>query len=274
MALSLESWLPQAQALALGERASGQHECGEGRKLLVEHKEDGWAAWCYRCSDAGWHPKPRPSLAERIKALTEQRSKDAAIRATIRPPMPAVFDTRQWPECAQVWLYRAGFDREWIEDIGFYWCPEAKRLVMPVLDDAGALVFWQARGFDPARPKYLSPDMAGSPKPVYKAAPIRAVADFQSDVLCITEDILSANKVGQVCHGWSILGTSLTPLSEREIVELAPSRVWVWLDPDDAGIKGRRKIVPRLRALGIDAKSVRAELDPKCYPLDEIRKKL
>lgn len=275
MALSLESWLPKAQALELGEKRTVTHDCGPGRKLVVEHKEDGYAAWCYRCSEPGWHPKPRPSLSERISALTKKRAVDVALRESIRPPMPAVFEPSLWPEKARVWLYRAGLDNDWIKDIGFYWAPDAQRVVMPVLDDQGSLAFWQARGFDPERAKYLSPALPqGTSKPVYKAATIKPVEDFRADILCITEDILSANKVAQVVSGWSILGTSLTPLSEAEIVKFGPSRVWVWLDPDEAGVSGRRKIVPRLRSLNIDAKAVRADLDPKCYPIEEIRRKL
>ena len=61
---------------------------------------------------------------------------------------------------------------------------------------------------------------------------------------------------------------------EREIAKYGASKVLVWLDPDDAGIAGRRKIVPHLRSMGIDAKAVRADLDPKCYSLEDICRKL
>lgn len=273
--LDPSEWLKLAQALPEGKKAMHQHLCGSGRKLIVEHKEDCWKAWCHRCSDSGWVPKPKPSLAERIARLTKQREQDAKLMADIKPPMPAVFHVADWPDAAKVWLYKAGLDNDWIEGIGIYWCPSAERVVIPVLNDRGDLRFWQARGFDPRRPKYLSPALGDAQsKPVYKAVPFRPSEAYSADTLCITEDILSAVRVGEVCTGWSILGTSLNPSQEAEIVNLRPSRVLVWLDPDEAGVHGRRKIVPHLRRLGLDAKAVRADLDPKCYPVDEIRRKL
>lgn len=268
-------WLVKAQSLPLGGKSSIAHGCGTGRKLLIEHKEAGWAAWCYRCSEPGFVPKPKPSLAERIAKLSQQREVERRIMSNMAPPMPAVFSVDDWPDVAKVWLYKAGLDKDWIENIGFYWNPKLERVVMPVLSDLGSLVFWQARGFDPKRPKYLSPELGpGMFKPVYKAVPLRPDPGRRADTLVITEDILSAVRASEVAQGWSILGTSLTPFSEAEIVKFGASRVLVWLDPDEAGVNGRRKIVPRLRALGIDAKAVRADLDPKCYPIDEIRRKI
>lgn len=273
--LDPREWLEAAQQLPLGGKSAIVHICGTGRKLLIEHKEAGWAAWCFRCSEPGFVPKPKPSLAERIALLNRQREEDRKIEASIKPPMPAEFNPTEWPDEAKVWLYKAGLDNDWLEHLGFYWCPPARRVVIPVLDKSGALAFWQARGFDPKRPKYLSPALPpGVNKPIYEADPCRPTEDRRADVLVITEDILSAVKVGEVAAGWSILGTSLNALHEAEIGKYGASRVLVWLDPDDAGIAGRRKIVPRLRALGIDAKSVRADLDPKCYPTDEIRRKI
>jgi len=267
-------WLELAKALPVGGKSSHVHNCGSGRKLLVEHKPNGYAAWCYRCGEPGFVPKARPPLAERIAALKERRDIDQKAVLTIKPPLPAVFDPREWPLEARVWLYKAGFDNDWIEDIGFYWHERLKRVVMPVLSDLNKLVFWQARGFDPAFAKYLSPELgADQHKPIYKAEPVRPV-ERDASVLCLTEDILSANKVGQVVTGWSLLGTKLNALSEAEIAKFGASKVLVWLDPDEAGVSGRRKIVPQLRARGIDAKAVRADLDPKLYPLEDIRRKL
>jgi len=267
-------WLALAQALPVGGKASHVHACGPGRKLLVEHKPNGYAAYCYRCGIPGWVPKAKPSLAERIKALNKRRDIDSKAINSIKPPMPAVFDPNDWPIEARVWLYKAGFDNDWIRDLGFYWHEGLSRVVMPVLNDLGALAFWQARGFDAALAKYLSPSLgADQSKPLYKAEPFRPV-DRQADVLCLTEDILSAARVGEVVTGWSLLGTKLTALSEAEIAKFGASRVLVWLDPDEAGVTARRKIVPQLRAMGIDAKAVRADLDPKLYPLEEIRRKV
>lgn len=263
--LDQKEWLSQAQALHEGGKAQIAHSCGSGRKLLIEHKPDGFAAWCYRCSEPGWAPKPRPSLSERIAALSREREQDARLVADIRPPMPAEFNPKEWPDEAKVWLYKAGIDNDWIEELGFYYNEASRRVVMPVLDDRGTLKFWQARGFDPRRPKYLSPALGQDSKPLYKAGA------GSGETLVLTEDILSAVRVGQVASGWSLLGTSLNAGQEREVVDFKPERVLVWLDPDAAGVKARRKLVPRLRALGLNAKAVRSNKDPKDFNIDEIK---
>ena len=267
-------WLEQAKALPLGGKSQIAHGCGTGRKLLIENKETGWACWCYRCSLAGFVPKPKPSLSERISTLRKKEAAAEVFTRTLRPPMPATWLVDDWPEQARVWLYKAGMDKDWIQEIGFYWCSPMARVVMPIFNDEGKMIFWQARGFDPELPKYLSPPIPTGGKPLYRAHPVRPDPERDERTLCLTEDILSANKVGQCVTGWSILGTSLTALHEAEIVKFNPSRALVWLDPDAAGVSGRRKIVPQLRALGIDAKAVRADLDPKCYPLGIIRQRL
>lgn len=262
--LDPSTWLPFAKQLERGQKAKHQHNCGDGFKLLVENKDKGYAAYCYRCSDSGWHPHPKPSFAERLAALRVVEAEEAAIAADPRPPMPALFSPDDWDDPrAKVWLYKAGLHKDFITGLGFYYCPRIKRVVLPVLNDQDKLIYWQARGFDPDRPKYLNPVLD---KPMYKAPAVMGEPD--RTVVCVTEDILSAARVGQVVEGLSILGTAL-PAGLEAFVR--GRKVAVWLDGDEAGVKGRRKIVPTLRGLGVDAWGVRSERDPKEYPNDEIR---
>jgi len=258
-------FMPQAEKLQRGEKVMIQHTCGAGAKLLVENKDKGYAAWCYRCSIGGFVPHAQPSLSERIAALRDQRSADVAVESDPRPPMPANFDPSTWPLEPRVWLYKSGLSNETIKANGFYWCERIKRVVLPVLDGP-KLVYWQARGFDPDRPKYLNPKID---KPVYKSGPSCATGP-----IVLTEDILSAVKVGQIATAWARLGTG--PLGDALLRELALTGrpVAIWLDPDDAGIKGRIRIGKQLRALGVSVRIIRAEQDPKYYSLDQIKELL
>lgn len=257
MTLDPASWLPQAQELAEGQRRRVDHDCGDGRTMIVDHKPDGWSAWCHRCSDNGWHPHPAPSLAERLARIKAETAADAAAGQDVRPPMPADFNPSAWPLPARVWLYKAGLSNARITELGFYWNPAMKRVVLPVL--AGEqLVYWQARGFDKDRPKYINPPVD---KPIYRCG--------HGPVLVITEDILSAARVGEVTEAWSILGTSADEAVAAQMVAMGKP-VRVWLDPDKAGLKGRRKLVPRLRAYGVDALAIKADRDPKLYSKQEI----
>lgn len=258
-------WLHFAEQLERGGKSMHPHTCGDGNKLLVENDDTGFKAWCYRCSIRGFKPHPQPSLSERIAALRDQRSADEAVETDPRPPMPANFDPSSWPLEPRVWLYKAGLSNDMIKSSGFYWCDRIKRVVLPVLD-GDKLIYWQARGFDKDRPKYLNPKID---KPVYKSGPLGDA------LLVLTEDILSAVKVGAAQHtAWARLGTG--PLSDALLAEIALTGlpVAVWLDPDDAGIKGRKRIGAQLRALGVSVRIIRAEQDPKYYSLDQIKELL
>lgn len=263
--LDKSEWLHLAQALERGGKAMHPHLCGGGAKLLVENKDTGYACWCYRCSVGGFEPHPKPSLVERIAALRATAEAEERIASDPRPPLPAEFNPRSWPLEAKVWLYKSGLSNATIKANGFYWCERIKRVVLPVLDGS-KLVYWQARGFDPDRPKYLNPKID---KPVYKSGPLSATGP-----IVLTEDILSAVKVGQIATAWARLGTG--PLSDALLTELASTgrEISVWLDPDEAGIKGRIRIGKQLRALGVSVRIIRAEQDPKYYSLDQIKELL
>jgi len=257
--LDTAEWLHLAEQLERGGKAMHPHTCGGGNKLLVENADAGFKAWCYRCSIGGLKSHPQPSLSERIAALRVQRQADEAVEADPRPPLPANFDPSTWPLEPRVWLYKCGLSNAIIKANGFYWCDRIKRVVLPVLDGS-KLCYWQARGFDKDRPKYLNPKID---KPAFKSGPL------SSGPLVLTEDILSAVKVGQVARAWSILGTALS-LSTASAVAALGVPVLIWLDPDEAGRKGRRRIAAQLRAMGVDVRIIRAEQDPKYFSKDQI----
>lgn len=259
--LELQSWLPQAQELVpeQGQRCVTEHDCGPGKKLIVENKPEGYSAWCHRCSDKGWFPHHRPSLAERIARLRKQEAAEQAAEASAAPPTPGLFDPSLWPLHARVWLYKAGFSNDSIKDtLGAYYHERLDRVVLPVIRD-GKCIYWQARGFDPDRPKYLNP-------PIDKP-----LAFFGEGRLVLTEDILSAARVGAVERGCAILGTSLDDGAVSHIAQCGGQAVALWFDGDVAGRKARGTIQRSLRQLGVDVTIIRTSLDPKYYTNQQIK---
>lgn len=89
------------------------------------------------------------------------------------------------------------------------------------------------------------------------------------DDLVLTEDILSAIRVGEVTEAWSLLGTSLEG-GALPIIAGLHRRVRVWLDPDVAEGAGLWHLSKELRAYGVDATAVRTLKDPKFYNKEEI----
>lgn len=263
MSLDPASFRQYTERLQPGRSCRVDHDCGDGRTMKVEHKPDGYSAYCWRCGESGWIPHPTPSLAERVARLNRERDDDIKARAVLDLPAPRVSNPQEWPAPARVWLYKAGMSNDDIEALGFYWNPRLGRVVMPLYVE-GRLVYWQARGFNVSRAKYINPDVAKD----------HLVAAFGTgSVLVLTEDILSAYKVGKVTTAWSIMGTSASDAVLNKIVADGRSVV-ICLDPDAAGRRGASKIRKALVLLGVDVRILHMRKDPKLLPIKEIADEL
>lgn len=261
--LAPDSWLPLAEDLPLGGKARVAHECGAGRVMLVEHTAQGYKAWCHRCNDRGWAPRPELSMAERMALLRDRARADSAACAA-DAPMPRVYDVDDWPLDAKVWLYRAGLGRDEIGRLGAYYHPPTNRVVLPVYASEKGIVYWQARALDGRKPKYLGPAV----KP---ASLLARWGRAESPTLC--EDILSAFKVGLVAEGWAVLGTHVQDNMVAALMD-RQAPVNVWLDPDDAGQRGAAKIIRQLRAYGLTVRNIVSPKDPKLMQRADIKELL
>lgn len=120
-------------------------------------------------------------------------------------------------------------------------------------------------------PKYLGPDMGKS----------RAIPKWGSaPTIVLTEDILSAYKVGLDHEGWAMLGTSLSDHHLSELMKTGKP-VDVWLDNDlppkhliNRGQVAAKKVLARLRAVGIPARNIVSTKDPKLMSRVEIKELL
>ena len=225
----------------------------------MTHKQEGFDAWCWRCNDGGFIANSL-SLAQRIERLNQVRCAGTEAVASVALPMPAEYDPQKWPDYARVWLYKAGMSNDDIESMRFYYCQRLDRVVMPLFVD-GELVYWQARGFDKRLAKYINPTVDRD-KLLFKAG--------RGPVLVLTEDILSAYKVGKVTEAWALMGTSISD-SLLAMIAGRGKPVRIMLDPDAGGESGRRKVQRKLRMLGCDASIVKAPRDPKLLSLADIR---
>jgi hypothetical protein len=247
----------------MDDRVRVDHDCGAGRTLTVRRDERGLHAFCFRCNDNGWLPPEPEPLEVRLARLTAAHTADNAACTSVGLPAPMVRTWDDWPEKARLWLLKAGLSRADLPRLGAYYHPPTNRVVLPVLVGS-TVVFWQARSIDGRLPKYLAPDVSKAGViPVYGKA----------DEVTLTEDILSAYKVGKVGEGWSMLGTS----PSRKLLGLIASRgckVNVWLDPDAAGRKASAKLMPLLRAFNIEARDILSECDPKLVHLHNMEELL
>ena len=240
-----------ADQLTPGQKRRVEHDCGDGNTMIVSRNARGISYWCHRCHTKGWIPTER-SLAERIAALSEATEWDGTAQQSLELPGPGKFDPQDWPDQPRVWLYKAGFSNDEIRRHGWYWNPRMERVILPVKVD-GKTIYWQGRGFDPARPKALNPTVNRE----------GLVAKYgRGDWIALTEDILSAAKVGGVSEAWALLGTVLSYSTALALSE-AGRPVLLMLDDDPAGRRGAAEAAKTLNLLGVRNHQVYFGKDPK-----------
>lgn len=261
--LDPQSWQHHTQGVAPGRKLRTNHDCGEGKTLLISNKAEGYSAWCFRCGEPGFIAHPALSLPERLALLTSLRSAEDEATASLTLPTPQEFNPQAWPDAPRVWLYKAGLSNDDITRLGFYYCARLERVVMPLYRD-GELIYWQARGFRKERAKYINP-------PVDRATLCAKFPGRQHhSVLVLTEDILSAYRVARLTTAWSMMGTELPDAVAVDAVRLGVPIV-LMLDPDAGGRKGNARISRKLRDMGGDVHVAHPTRDPKYLTVEGTR---
>lgn len=232
----------------------------------MTHQRDAYTAYCFRCDEPGHEKKEVESWQERLDRLRNESATDDSLERSIAPPGPPNFDPRTWPPAAQLWLYRAGCGLPEIRELGAYYHEASGRVVLPVFDGE-ELIYWQARDVNwsrkSKRAKYINPSVDKQ----------YLVAKFgRGDPLVLTEDVLSAYRVGKLSEAWALMGTSI---NEHITASIDPGRdVRVWLDPDRAGVQAARAIIKQLTSIGVKASRIKSRADPKVLSSREIHELL
>lgn len=263
--LSPQSWLHLAEGLDIGRKRRHDHDCGPGKTLIVSRGDRGYSAYCWRCSDNGWAPGPQESLSDKLARMERQRAADAVLYQVQRMPEPASHDVDSWPVAARLWFYKAGLSRADIGSLGAYYHPPSGRCVLPVgLERGTEPAYWQARALNGTFPKYIGAS--------YR--PPSLIARWGSAPSpTLSEDILSAYKVGLVGEGWAVMGTSIPSSYVAELLR-RQCTVNLWLDPDAAGQRAAAKYRKQLQAYGLRVRNIVSTLDPKKHTREEIKEYL
>ena len=269
--IPLDDWLPQAQRKLVGGRRSarGNHSCGDPGSLQISKDGSEWRAYCHRCGEAGFF-REQEAPAQKLERLQKQAVAEHYARRTIELPPCTSDDPATWPEKDKLWFYRMGISPRRMKELGLYWNAEMRRVVLPIYDE-GRVVFWMARS-QLVMPKWIGP--------VAQKRGLAARYGGGGGYVVLTEDPLSAYKVGLVCEAWSLLGTKL---HARHVIALLRRKceVIVWLDDDrgrkngsNPGQEAAAEIAAELRAAGIVVHNMKSERDPKYYSQYQIKEML
>lgn len=253
-------WLKVAMGLPHGQstRVNCPH-CHGSNTAGLSNLGEVFTFHCFRCKEKDAKPAPTMTPQERRAMQLEAEAFSAAP-----PTLPPDF-TEAIPGPGILWLAKGGLNHDDIERFGFGYSPKMQRVIMPVYE-GDELVAVQARALRKEQePKYLG-QIRRNPRPAFRAAHRQP-----TDVLVLTEDMLSACRVSKVCDAWALLGTNLVPSVLAAIGDSAYERVAIWMDDDDAGINARRKMRAQLQLTGKEVSLIQSDRDPKKHSLDEMR---
>jgi len=256
-------WLEAAQKLPEGQ-SERFYCCGKDKGANIFHTEDGYSLYCFRDSD---HNQFHSHGYRNYKELLEVKKRNAEALKVLqseRLQLPRDF-TLDIPPEGMLWLLKASITPYMARQFGFGWTPYFQRVILPVHSD-GKLVYYQARAVLKGQdPKYLNPKVDRASILYWR----RHSTDMSRVI--ITEDILSAARVGKHINTVSLLGTKITPQQANQIAEY--EHVTTWLDPDKAGIEGGKKI-RKILGLATKVSNIITPKDPKLLSDMQIREQL
>lgn len=256
------NWLEEAKNLPLGHKTRLEHNCGSGRTLIVNHNLQGYSAYCFRCGEQEFEGKGKQSLQEltRIRELNAQAAQEIT---SVELPEDLTGDI---PLAGRIWLYKAGLTPSTWNEYGIRYSPSMERVYLPVCKD-GKPIWFQARAIHAGQtPKYLQPS-ADRSTVLFESAPIHPT----KGVVVLTEDIVSAIRVGEVAPAISLLGTKITTAQAGYISKY--DRVVIWLDSDKAGRVGAANI-GRTLSLLTETTNICTTDDPKLLTKQQITEQL
>lgn len=237
--------------------------------LVVTRRVGGWEFWCHRCGKGGvigLGDLSTGGIRSFAQGRRERAPEPTGVVRSVKLPRDY---TPEIPPAGLVWLYGVGITPDEIAKCNIGYSPGLSRVILPVYDRDGVLIYWQGRYLgdhkaDKQR-KYLNQWMAGRQSIYFRNE--RHQGDTE---VVLVEDILSAIKVGRVTNAIALLFATVPLHLGKSLVEQGYTTIWIWLDADKSVYSANQ--VVRMRAFGYPARRVYSPRDPKHYAVDEIAK--
>jgi hypothetical protein len=249
----------------IGQQISINHagcEAGEDRKqrLYIKRTEKGLVAYCHHCSQSGF-----------------ARDGDTRLGTWVLKKEATVVKTQQKPELGplsiggKMWLLA----NHCTTTSKVFWGikDDPLKVAMTLQNPEGETIGWQMRNLVPdAVPKYTTYYIDNKTKGE------SAWFNNGSKVLVITEDYLSAYRVSRDVgySAMALLRTTITDKTLMQIYDMGFSEIYVWLDSDEAGVKGAAKVSKTLRHfLPSDVKlmTIHSNEEPKHLTPEQLKRK-
>ena len=276
----MQTYLNYNQPIGSTKRYGKCPFCGSVKRLgfVVTRTTTGFVCWCHGCHKSYGSGGSTPSYRECLRVSGElkarmilnprKRNQSVSEQTVTKSSVHLPYDiTDELPTSALVWLRMFGVTQQEIQKYGLCWSPKYDRLVLPVRDENGKLVYWQGRyfGLDKRQPKYINTRCS--------RGNVWFDTGGDSQITVLVEDILSALAVFRTgkARAIALLGSFV---SDNLIVKLLSEdrQVCVWLDRDKR--HDALAFTKRLNVFGVTAKTVSTVNDPKCYKSTTIVKEI
>jgi len=253
---------PELLRLADNEQVNINHvSCPAGRdskkRLYVRKRDGSLLMWCHHCQSGGAKHGKKRYIRDR-----------APVQMSWDLRLPYDF-TNEQHVVGHAWLYKYGIEHHEALLYNIGWSESAGRVILPVYDQAGTLTAYQSRRVLPhdTLPKYLTDKDKGCRFPLFLAT-----KQTKTDTVVLTEDILSAIKVGRQCQAAALLGVNLTRENRNALIAEGFTKFVVWLDDDNPAVrKAQRDIVRSIEPFATVVKVTGHTCDPKDMQDEQIK---
>jgi hypothetical protein len=240
------------KSLAIGATVKWPHlGCSKSPAMKIQIRAEGAFFYCHKCNSHTFVPFEGQSWRDR-----KQREAEYAAVQNEKSrrgfDLPADF-SHQIEAAGLAWLGLGGWTADLIDRYKIGWSDKLNRVVIPLQPEGCT-----ARAvFKDQRPKYLekAPSVCW-----WDSEPI------QPGLLVITEDILSAGRVGKFVQTRALLGTP-----KRWIPPEGIKAVLIWTDNDPAGLSTRRLVNDTCLWMALAVGHIETDKDPKKYSDREIK---
>jgi hypothetical protein len=235
--------------------------CSSSAAMKITNKVEGLVFHCFKCGmssfASAWN-SPR-------ERLRRQKTLEANEAAKVAESYEIPSDCSHFiPEAGLAWLGSGGWTLGLIQHYEIQWSKSLNRVIIPIVTKGKyrgyigrAVESWQ-------QPKYLEKTEDGA---YWESSHIKK--DCRQLYTVVTEDVLSAGRCARFVPAYSALGTSL---GSSLIAELSNyNKVYIWFDPDKAGVKGAIQALNQLSML-TEVQVLKSRDDPKRLTDQEIRR--
>lgn len=224
--------------------STGHIGCSTSSALKITSNEDGILFHCFKCDETVFVRHEAQSYRDRKQREAEMAA--VHLEKNRRGYKLPVDFSHQIASAGIAWLGSGGWTAALIDQHGAGWSEKMARVIIP-LQPSGYI----ARAVYPdQKPKYLSK--------APENALWRSNRGVHPGTLAVTEDVLSAGRLGQFLQTEALLGTP-----KRWIPPTGINHLIVWTDGDSAGKMARAHLHRHCMWLGIKITDIETRRDPK-----------